>query len=1674
MLKRIFAGTVALIMLVITLSPTLMSSVAHAAGEKRPLTASIKSDPNEAWLDENGRIDVLSDGTNVAIAGDSIRKGHGGSELDFWGTLGDSLDYARAITTLQGVLADRASRLGPHYKYAEDKNTIVGKGYEWNYYLGGKNPNSNVVPYAKYITGLEASFPNDIKARTTKPINFVDELTVFTDLVTVKFFEKYLSERDALFKDYKSMLEISNAAKGLYDEKADGRWYSPYLSAGLAKVSKEKGITNPVTSVEQMKEYIKNDFKSAENVIASNIGNDLINTTYVKPIITDSYLTTASKYDAYKAALYAASSPQGNKDVIKSISDKVTAFIDPVGTPLGFLTPTDDNAKLVDLVLTKLSQETSLTINEKKQLYSIVQQRGSMYSSSSTNPVLTVKGGLGDVASLNNADKQARNVEDQVLGLLDVRANNGTDPGTQQMYTINLRLQYHYWAMQTAELGTSTSDSLSETPNAKTYFRGIEPVSAGDKFKITNMREYTNFMNAANEIQLMRTLFMDQLAGDVLAAAPLPADLIDQVIYLKQLKNGIEFLQSINSSDFNVQKIIDYWYEAIPIGDKTKSMSLEELYNKTQALGLDPNLDPYKNADPARPLAKFFDTKTGDLNEFIKMGISQSATFLPMKTNVYNVSTYRAITNEDFYKFQYQWGYYRKALMIDTNLQSAVDQATTGKKGKLKVATLKDMLQPEKDISLYVDDNFYNVKKLAEMQDKTLDRLNNQGVSSNTNFWGRIWDWATQVFSIDILEITKTSEIDKYSKNLEYGILGKPVTQYADATCPSDTSKKCSYGDDASSDVNTSRNYAVFSKEAIDKYVAPIVDDPNNANQYKGEADYSVMQPFAFVSAVYRDSILFEYLNRNTQRPVFISSKDLYSARQASEENKSSLMNYALLKNLESNMVIGYSSTMDMDSPIYMDIFGNILTESGYVVVPAAANATMQKKYDPYTAAFLTTYGKPYKLPTTYKAVGTDVAGDPGYLSILEENKTTETWDFQNKAFGFNTKVDITRLSTSSASAMDTLYKIYNIQFKEAFQSELYISNVFMEVVRGAPIENINKDFEGLNPGGTTSRAGIVHAVKLDNLKEALKMNSQNAILAIPNLAFVDGIEYVVLFTYKAVIIICIIMILVQIFVSAMQQKVGLKTILGIILTLALTLASIFTVPLVFGLTYYQSNKALLQGETEYIAMLNYEKQESGVEIGMTTVGSPNTETTLLMKAQDVKIPWYDLFYKIIYAPITSNMKKIYEEAASDNLAMKAENFQLKSGSLYYDMKDLFDSSLVMFDANFNSSYATLYQRTKGQLPASFYTPYYVFLDSMISDVNTFNAQNDTYSYTTGTYTGTRLKSLGLIKDYFESDQFIKDTSQDMLHLREIYGMDLNSNGDTIFEPSVLDQMRQSQWLDIKHEPKDIQPRVDKLNKEARKFVMENKDLIGKISDDTFLKVMSLHLAMMHNKMFGVDSFQSIEIFNLSVDDLTRLSVADRPTVMKGSPLSYTRFIYNESGDIGIYLSAVLNIIVYASGWIKPAVTLIMFLVLFVSFFIYRIVLRRKSENLTGYFRIFGLICGCNLIYAGLIKVSMLLPSFLAPAVCLLVQIILQLAFLALYGWIATISVKNWRDLAADHLNINAGSIKDFFLNRLDRQKEKGLRDADLDPNSGWRKYKRMKDNDKARKYTIRRGRNDI
>lgn len=1083
-----------------------------------------------------------------------------------------------------------------------------------------------------------------------------------------------------------------------------------------------------------------------------------------------------------------------------------------------------------------------------------------------------------------------------------------------------------------------------------------------------------------------------------------------------------------------------------------------------------------------KPMADFIlDYQKGILSENYVKAIAYTSSMVPMKTNVYS-DTWRATMDEEVKQQFYDlWGFHRKALFKDRTTGAGEKYYTTHKKSKgdLTLCTLRDLLNSNGDIVLYLDDNFYNVAALKENLGIN-PTYGNEETSSDDSAQEESKPWYStlgsaieEAFNASLENVLKTGANTNYSLTY-YKMMDK-------------ISGSHTYYPEADDQNIGNKDSSVMPSGKINYYL-----------KYgeEGSKVYSPLQSYAVVSSIYRDGELFNMANSEVkQRPVFISSRTAPYAKGASEEQRMVIYNYALVKNLKASMPVGYSGNLDMDCPLYMDILGDIVTESGTVVIPAVSNATIMnhKNFNEsmWGAGLFTVYGLDYQIPVKdddSQTIGPVIAG------IFEPDDSGKHYVPVARTLGDDYTVDMSRLSATSKNTMQVLYeRTYNdLDGSRASGNPLYDFDSFfqicMEVLRGAPIENIDKDAEGLSTSSRIDRAGIVAAAKLEELNKSLGTDGENTTIALPNLAFMNGFNYIALIAFKLILLAVLVVNMVTVYYDTVSESLTLGTFGKCLWAMVLTTAIIVTVPAVFDVTYYQANKTLLQNETSYLSMLNLEKRESGVEIGVTEIKDPDSKTDVYIKLEDIDIPWYDLFYNSVHTDSYNSLNKMYETYAEEHSTIgKREDVQIKNDGVYIGTLDVFDSTSIDVDmSSSDANKVTLAQTASTSTSTfSFYSPYYAILDALVANVNYFNshplgddeqgASQGWYSYTTKTQKGGKIKTMGLIEPYLTSSRFMEDDMKDQLGLKAIYAADTEYNylpdpaTANLYSSRNKNAMLSSYWYPMGMTHTEVEKRIAYLTKEARAFVADNKDLLGKISDETFLKVMALDIALKHNRIIGAAHASAYEIANLSSDDLIRLSAAKRGEVMINSALSYPRFIYTVGGTPSILVAAMLSMVMWVSGIVKPLLVIVAFLAIFVSVFIFKICMRKPGVSLYGYLLTTLMLCGTNILYAVLLKLSLYLPSLgLTTFMCLIIQIIVQIVYMVILLQVVWTAFRDWRDLGFTRYAEKFQDMKIGLFSKLHKSKGEGNPNFEgstrmSDPDANWNYYDNMLEERKRR-----------
>lgn len=1103
--------------------------------------------------------------------------------------------------------------------------------------------------------------------------------------------------------------------------------------------------------------------------------------------------------------------------------------------------------------------------------------------------------------------------------------------------------------------------------------------------------------------------------------------------------------------------------------------SLKKMYEACQkdakvvALGIE---DKPQVLSTGKPLSAFFE-KYGSagsmLSKYYSMGIAYTSTLVPMRSNVYSSEFINYLDDEFYQNFYYLWGFNRKALYVDKSSGAGEAYFTSGKtaKGNVELCTLRDLLEAKDDVVLYLDDNFYNTAKLQ--QSMTLRPTYDTNVAETDKppkWWNNLASAVEETFTTNFENVFKTGTSTNYSKTF-YEMMSKVDDAHV-------------YYPEATDTNPGNSDNIVMSSGKINYYL--------NQGQ-AGSEIYSPLQGYAVVSSVYRDGELYSLANSAAvQRPVFIASKTAPYVTGATVEQMQTIFNYALLKNLKAAMPVGYAGNLDMDCPLYMDILGNVLTESGTVVIPATANATLMNHAYYYkgmwSAGLFSVYGLDYKIPVK----NSDANGLSGIVGeFFQPDASGKYYIPKPVTLGETYKIDMSRLSTTSRDTLDMLYTTMVNEIGRTAQSgdpaydfDSYVQ-IALEVLRGAPIEDIDKEAEGLATDDRVNRAGIVAAAKLEDLNNALNTNGDNTSLYMPNIAFMPGLNYLALLLFKVLVLVVIVINMVTILYDAASESLNLGTFWKCFMALVLTMLTVLTIPAVFEATYYQSNRALLQEETAYISMLNLEKSESGVEIGVTEVKEPDINTKLYLKLENINIPWYELFYNSFYTNSYKTLNDMYENYALSHTAVAIrDDVEVKNDGVYIDVNDVYGSSSVDLNMYGNDPNArTLVQTATNKTATfSFYSPYYAILDALIENVNYFNAHpteaaeeqlQGWYAYTTKKQKGGRIKTLGLTEAYFASSRFMEEDGKDILGLKSIYSNLIDDNFEpdpamlNFYTAANLQFMQNAYWYPEGMSSVEVMKRIDYLTDEARNFVAKNKDMLGKISDETFLKVMALDLAIKHNRIFGAEKASTFEIYNLSSDDLIRLSVADRKDVMVNSTLSYPRFIYTVGGTSTVYAAALLSMVMRISSIVKPLLVLVAFLTIFISIFIFRVCMHKKGSSLWGYFITTLLLCLTNVLYSVVLKLSMFLPKMgLTPFLCIAIQIVVQIVYMVVLLNVVGTAFREWHDLGYAKYANKAQDMKLGLFHFMHKKRGDGVNPfyggttAKSDPEKNWNYYDTM------------------
>lgn len=1101
------------------------------------------------------------------------------------------------------------------------------------------------------------------------------------------------------------------------------------------------------------------------------------------------------------------------------------------------------------------------------------------------------------------------------------------------------------------------------------------------------------------------------------------------------------------------------------------------------ALRNNPNI--YSRADVGvtsadEPLGVFFNIEDKKMSDQWCKGFAASALYVPMETNLYDAASISYINDPDFISdFYYKYAFYRKALYINTDNSAIVNAKVSGDVSGTRVATLRDLLNYQRDIILTVDDNFYNAKDINSVIGSLDYSAVRNGSSTDTDTgWESLKNWVGDLFDLSPEQILKTGANSYYSSTLADSVtkLGGTPT---------------------------------LTSSIADVYLLS-QDDLLGEHSVFDEYEYSVKQSYGVVSAVYRSAELYNECLRAlaSDNAIFKSSKGICSTPGTNSSDWRSIYNYCMLANLEEQMKNDAASTLDLDAPIFCDLFGNIVTESGLVIIPAAANATLcGTNWNPNTVGWSEYYNNGNRLETgefsdevyqwltgvSYESNGTatqqvqyidhyygdesgetdqDKMGDPVYKTYTissadslnvgqygEEVKHDNAGGYMIVDRSGQLMLRTSSLSGSSSSAIiqwENLNKNSTV-VKELFYNDAYFNkaesggiysktlvNLVVETLRGAPIEYIDYEYEGISGNTDISKFGVYMAYKLEELTNALISGTNgnavggNALITMPNLAFVTGIEYIVLYVFKVVFALMLVGLAISLYLDAVKNHLGIKSVGKFIFTCTLVIVAITLVPNLISWSYYKANKDLLASESGYIMMLNYVKDYDGAEIGITNVTTPETTTELYVKLDDVSVNWWDVIGEVLFNNTYKTVTELYEGQLKDNAMAMQDNVQLKGDGLYMDVQDIFDSTSIVYYPSQNRLGNITYSNSiSGGTPGdrnsvvSFVLPYYVILDKLVANIDEYNQSKDITAYSWSVGSNGHIMTYDIISPYLTSSEFL-DEGFDILGLNEVLQTDVKMTSYTegYFDNSQIARMKLSKWYPTGSTKDQLtQDRINEIYKYARDYVAKNESILGKIPDEVFLKVFALQLSIKFNQVFNVHSGNAIEIMNIDTRDIARLLVSDKGSVYKYYSYGFARFTYEESGTLGVIFSALYFVVLWVTSILKPLLMILILGLLIINVIFRKILFRKESRCVEGYFIGCACLVACNYAYAIMLKVSLSISEYgFGTIAALAVALLVQILYVAGLCSICVIEIKDWKNNGFNEFSTIGASITSNIL----------------------------------------------
>lgn len=1238
--------------------------------------------------------------------------------------------------------------------------------------------------------------------------------------------------------------------------------------------------------------------------------------------------------------------------------------------------------------------------------------------------------------------------------LVNDSANRQSDYAFDRMATIFYAVSYSFLVVAKSEFG---EDNGFTPQDMRMWLRGDSTDSTSKTY-----REYFTWLDSTRGLTAYEQ-------GALLSKADFGKDADD--ISLWMFQSIIQLHDLCEHFGIDPATWHEDIYEYYMMYEENRAL-FEELRNNPIFMGMG-----YTGGNTQQnPLGRLFSITDKTMSDNWMRGFALSATYTPMVTNLYDASTYDLMDDGSWMtEYFYRYGFHRKALYISTDPNIVVNSKVgrTSSNGR-KVCTLKDLLNYERDIELYIDTGFYNASDIEEglgrvdyatiramVEEQALqstqgteaeeEQQASQSKAADDILKGTIYDrnYVDETLNLDTKSLLKDEGVTTYSTDV-----AQHVTKFG-GTQELETSLYDAY---------------VLSTDAI-------IGQDSVFDLYQ----YSALLGYGVVSAIYRDTQMFNTIMASTtaETTVLKSSKNIIMTEDSTYTDWLSYFNYLMLGNLEKQMNVNVDSMLDLNAPIFIDLFGNIVTESGYVIIPAAANPTLcGLNWNPYCVGFASYLNNLNEVITTTDCspqfltwvTGTEytIVGAPSIVGETEVEVSTvvDNVDLDNNYRGTGgwfivdkhgrvilKNVELRSNGLASIVSWSTLNAHSDINLR-IFQSDafyekaknIYNAKMIMlttEVLRGAPVETIDYEEEGLT-NVAKGDAGIVIAYALDNIFEAISSRGGdyvNSMLTMPNLALQPYMKYIIFFGIKVCVLLMVLLLMVNLFRSGIKGRLGFKAAFSFVFTTIIVASAIYILPSSIKWSYDNANARLLSSEACDIVLYDAMRNSEGQQIGITSVEKIDECTELYMEVGKVHVDWQNVLTKGILTNEYTSFQDIFDDAMQADPMANQWGVVNKGASLYMSTRDIYDSTRIVYNASTNTLSNKLYttgnitpasnankdpsnktdgdtipysysERDTGAAVYSFVSPYYVFLDMLVADINNYNQSHDikSYNFSADKYGG--VITYDVASPYLLSDEFLYD-GFDILGLYQVMQTEKQKPSNVyIFTAEDIQNMALSEWYDTQLTEEQKIKKIEQVYDYARAFVSDHRAILKHVPDSMFVKALAFACSVKYNQVFNAPHADSVKMIQVDNRDIMRFMLGDFYTVYSNYPYSFGRFVYKSAGTAGVLLSLILSVIVLISNVIKPVLIMVMFILIVLNICFRELLLNKPNRGVEGYFIGCGLFIITNFIYALLLKLTMVFANTGYPVVCaIVVAIVVQLAYMAALMILIWIQLSEWKDL---------------------------------------------------------------